>query len=58
MLLGAGLLAWSAGFLYWRVRYANADSQPVPSLSDVLELSFYPIACAAMVMLARRRSRG
>jgi two-component system, cell cycle response regulator len=55
MLLGAGLLAWSAGFLYWRVRYADADSQPIPSLSDVLELSFYPVACAAIVTLARRR---
>ena len=55
MLLGAGLFAWSAGFLYWRVRYANADSQPIPSLSDVLELSFYPIACAAIVTLARTR---
>ncbi len=51
-LLGGGLHAWTAGFLVWRVRDANADSQPIPSLSDALEVSFYPLACAA---LARTR---
>ena len=55
LLLGAGLLAWTSGFLYWRVRYANAVGQPIPSLSDALELSFYPLACAALVTLARTR---
>jgi two-component system, cell cycle response regulator len=55
LLLGGGLLAWSAGFLYWRVRYAHAASQPTPSLSDVLELGFYPIACVALLLLARAR---
>jgi diguanylate cyclase (GGDEF)-like protein len=55
LLLGAGLLAWTSGFLYWRVRYANSAGQPIPSLSDALELSFYPLACAALVTLARTR---
>jgi diguanylate cyclase (GGDEF)-like protein len=52
-LLGAGLLAWLAGELYFSIVLWDMRVTPVPSLSDGLMLSFYPAAYAAILLLMR-----
>src|SRR5437763_11542725 len=55
MLLGVGLLAWTAAEVYGSFVLVNEDNPPVPSVSDYLWLSFYPMSYAALVLLARDR---
>ena len=57
LLLGAGALAWSAGDLYFTLFLADDPEPPLPSVSDLLFLSFYPAACAALALLVRRNLR-
>ena len=52
-LLGAGLMAWLAGELYFSIVLWDMHVTPVPSLSDGLMLSFYPAAYAALLLLMR-----
>ena len=52
-LLGAGLLAWLGGELYFSFFLADKWVTPVPSLSDGLMLSFYPAAYAAVLLFMR-----
>ena len=54
-LLGAGILLDAAGQLYY---YALQDpAETFPALSDILLLSFYPCAIAAITLLVRERLR-
>jgi len=55
LLLGAGLLAWTAAEIYGSVVLAHDDNPPVPSVSDYLWLAFYPMSYVALVLLARGR---
>src|SRR5256714_1932797 len=55
MLLGAGLLAWTAAEVYSSFVLSALDNPPYPSLSDYLWLSFYPMSYVAMVLLIRDR---
>ena len=57
LLLGAGALAWSAGDLYFTLFLADDAQPPLPSVSDLLFLAFYPAACAALALLVRRNLR-
>ena len=57
LLLGAGALAWSGGDLYFSLFLADAQDAPLPSVSDVLFLSFYPAAYVALALLVRRNVR-
>jgi diguanylate cyclase (GGDEF)-like protein len=57
LLLGAGALAWSGGDLYYSLVLADEAEPPLPSVSDVLFLSFYPAAYAALALMARRHVR-
>ncbi|HET7444596.1 MAG TPA: diguanylate cyclase [Solirubrobacterales bacterium] len=54
-LLGAGLLAWTAGEIYYSAAFAGAESVPIPSLADAGYLAFYPLAYAALIVLMRER---
>ena len=55
--LGVGLVAWSAGEIYWTLAPDSAYSTG-PGLSDWLELSFYPASYVAIVLMVRARLRG
>jgi two-component system cell cycle response regulator len=53
-LMAAGIAAWTAGDMYWTIELIDQPSLPVPSLSDLLYLVFYPLAYATLVTLVRR----
>jgi diguanylate cyclase len=53
--LGLGLALYATGIFYWRWWILPRDQPPYPSFADLLELSFYPLAYVAVVLLARRR---
>jgi diguanylate cyclase (GGDEF)-like protein len=55
--LGLGVLAWSTGDLFLTIQSANGGSPPVPSISDLFWLAFYPIVYVALVLLMRRHIR-
>ena len=57
ILLGFGLLAWSAAEIYNTVHLSKLANPPYPSLSDALWLTFYPASYIAFVLLVRRRMR-
>jgi diguanylate cyclase (GGDEF)-like protein len=54
-LLGAGLLLWTGGEIYYAAVLAGAESVPIPSLADAGYLGFYPLAYAALIALLRER---
>ena len=55
--LGAGLLAWAGGEVYYSVFYAHLAEPPLPGVSDGLWLTFYPACYVAIVLLVRERVR-
>ncbi len=54
-LIGAGLLLWSFGDIYWTAVLAARQDPPIPSLSDLGYLAFYPLLLAGIALLARAR---
>src|SRR6185295_13085862 len=54
-LLGAGLLLYTGGEIYYAAVLAGRASVPIPSLADGGYLAFYPLAYAALVALMRAR---
>lgn len=56
VLIGASILAWSAGEVYWTAHILDNPNAPYPSLADVGYLVFYPLAYAGLVMLVRARA--
>jgi two-component system cell cycle response regulator len=57
-LIGAGVLAWSLGEIYYTaVLWTNPDP-PIPSLADAGYLLFPPLALAGSLALLRARARG
>ena len=57
LVLGMGLASWSTGEIYNTVHLAHLQTPPYPSLSDLLQLLFYPASCVALLLLARGRVR-
>ena len=58
LILGAGIVAWAGGEVYWNLAYANDLAEPpIPNVSDVLWLAFFPCCYVAMVLLVRARVR-
>jgi diguanylate cyclase (GGDEF)-like protein len=53
--LGVGLSLYGIGTFYWWHSVLPLEQPPFPSLSDLLWLSFYPLAYVAVVLLVRRR---
>ena len=56
MLMGVGLVAWSAGEVTWTLLYAGEPDPPAPNVTDVLYLAFYPASYASLLLLARSRT--
>jgi diguanylate cyclase (GGDEF)-like protein len=54
-LLGAGLLLYTGGEIYYAAVLAGKGSVPIPSPADGGYLAFYPLAYVALVVLLRAR---
>ena len=54
-LLGAGLLSWAVGDLYWTISLRDMASPPFPSVDDVLYLAGYVFILAGIVAKVRAR---
>ena len=57
-LIGAGVLAWSVGEVYYTVALWNVPSIPIPSAADGGYLAFPVFAFAGICLLARACVRG
>ncbi len=57
LLIGAGVLAWSLGEVYYTAVLWTAEEIPIPSPADVGYLLMPPLALAGLVLLLRARAR-
>lgn len=57
LVLGAAMLCWSAGFIYWTIFIVRDPAPPYPSPADALWLAYYPAAYIALVLIIRSRIR-
>src|SRR3954452_17620748 len=57
LLIGAGVLAWTLGELYYPVVLWDESAPPIPSPADAGYLLFPPLTFAGMLLLAKRRTR-
>jgi two-component system, cell cycle response regulator len=58
LLIGAGLLSWSFGEIWYTAVLWDAESIPVPSPADVGYLALVPFCLAGLTLLLRARVRG
>ncbi|MGC1164589.1 MAG: GGDEF domain-containing protein [Solirubrobacterales bacterium] len=54
--IGASVLAWAAGEIYWTAYIEANPDAPYPSPADVGYLAFYPLAAAGLYKLLRARA--
>ena len=57
-IMGLGILAWTAGEIYYSAALSQRDEVPIPSLADAGYLIFYPMSYVALAMLVRARMPG
>jgi two-component system cell cycle response regulator len=57
-LIGLGSLLWACGDVYWTLVLADNTVIPVPSVSDMGYLAFYPLVFAGLCLLLRSRVEG
>ena len=57
LILGAGIVAWAGGEVYWNVALSDVAEPAIPNGSDVLWFAFFPCCYIAMVLLVRARVR-
>ena len=55
LVMGAGIVAWTAGDIVWTAVWAGDPNAPYPSVSDALWLLYYPAACVTLLLLVRSR---
>jgi two-component system, cell cycle response regulator len=55
LLIGAGLLVWTGGEIYYEATVALSGSVPIPSPADAGYLLFYPLTYAGLIFLLRER---
>ncbi len=55
LLIGAGLLVWTGGEIYYEAALSISGSVPVPSPADAGYLLFYPLTYAGLIVLLRER---
>jgi two-component system cell cycle response regulator len=55
--IGAAVLAWAAGEVYWTLYIEGNPSAPFPSPADIGYLAFYPAAVIGLYLLVRSRAR-
>jgi two-component system, cell cycle response regulator len=54
--IGAALLSWGVGEVYWTIFIEGNASAPYPSPADIGYLVFYPLAYVGLAMLVRARA--
>ena len=54
--IGASILAWGAGEIWWTLYIEGNANAPYPSPADVGYLAFYPLAILGHVLLVRARA--
>jgi diguanylate cyclase (GGDEF)-like protein len=57
-LIGLGSLLWACADVYWTLVLADKAVIPVPSVSDIGYLAFYPLVFAGLCLLLRARVEG
>jgi two-component system, cell cycle response regulator len=57
LIVGLGIVSWTAADIYWTAVYADDTNAPYPSIADALWLVFYPASLAMLVLLVRSRMR-
>jgi len=55
LLIGAGLLFWTGGEIYYLAAVSSSGSVPVPSPADAGYLLLYPLTYAGLIVLLRER---
>jgi two-component system, cell cycle response regulator len=55
LLIGAGLLVWTGGEIYYEAAVSATGSVPIPSPADAGYLLFYPLTYAGLIVLLRER---
>ena len=55
--LGASVLSWAAGEIYWTAYIEGNASAPYPSWADLGYLGFYPLAVLGLYLLVRARAK-
>jgi diguanylate cyclase (GGDEF)-like protein len=55
LLVGAGLLVWTGGEIYYEIAAAGSASVPIPSPADAGYLLFYPLTYAGLIVLLQER---
>jgi two-component system, cell cycle response regulator len=55
LVIGVGIVAWTAADVVWTAAYAEDPNAPYPSIADVLWLAYYPAACITLILLVRAR---
>src|SRR4051794_40346385 len=53
--MGVGVVGWAVGNVWYTAVLWDMDPIPIPSLSDVLWLRYYPVVYVAVAMLLRAR---
>jgi two-component system cell cycle response regulator len=53
--MGVGVVGWAFGNVYYTAVLWDMDPIPIPSVSDVLWLGYYPVVYVAVAMLLRAR---
>jgi len=56
LLIGASIVAWGLGEVYWSLYVEGNPSAPYPSPADAAYIAFYPLAYAGIAMLVRARA--
>ncbi|MGN6586908.1 MAG: diguanylate cyclase domain-containing protein [Solirubrobacterales bacterium] len=54
--IGASILAWAAGEIWWTLYIEGNPSAPYPSPADLGYLAFYPLAILGLYLLVRARA--
>jgi diguanylate cyclase (GGDEF)-like protein len=56
LLIGASILFWGCGEIYWTLFILDNPEPPYPSPADAFYLGFYPLAYAGLALLVRARA--
>src|SRR4051794_399554 len=54
--IGASILAWAAGEIWWTLYIEGNPDAPYPSPADIGYLAFYPLAILGLYLLVRART--
>jgi diguanylate cyclase (GGDEF)-like protein len=57
LLIGAAIVAWGAGEVYWAVAIEGNPAVPYPSPADACYIVFYPLSYAGLALLVRARAQ-